>query len=91
MSTFLALGFVGNTTRGVRDCLLWALHYEKRHQMREAACEAIQRIGLSDQEIISTMQDMLVVEENVNVKRSAGYFFIFFLSRQQVFGGNKFS
>lgn len=60
---------MGSSKPEVRDCLLWALHYGKHPQLQEAACEAIQRIGLNDKEIIYTMQEMLVVEENHNVKR----------------------
>ena len=45
------------------------MRFSKERVLRQASCEAVGMIKFSDKEVINTMQDMLVVEENNTFKR----------------------
>ena len=67
-SMFLALGRINYQSDMVRNCLLWALHFERDASVRIEACNAISKLNFQDDEIVKVLQDMIVVEQNETVK-----------------------
>ncbi len=64
-----AIGLVAKPTEIVQEVLLWCLRYEREAAIRAEACRAISNLELNSDEIISILQDRIVVEEDPMVKR----------------------
>eukprot|EP00794_Sanderia_malayensis_P005463 gene5463-6146_t len=63
-----AIGLVAQPTDITKDVLLWCLRYEKEAAIRAEACHAIANLKLNSDEIITILQDRIVVEEDEMVK-----------------------
>eukprot|EP00111_Clytia_hemisphaerica_P024196 TCONS_00071306-protein len=65
LNAIKTLGVIGEKNNlMIREILLWCIRFEKDRMLRQASCQAIGKIKYSDKEVINTMQDMLVVEDN---------------------------
>ena len=49
--------------------LLWALRFEKLAAVRAEACRAIATLRLGEERVVSTLKDLLTVEEDPLVLR----------------------
>ena len=53
----------------VTQVLIWAMRYEKVPAVRAEACNAVGKLKIKDERILSVLQDRLVVETDDLVKR----------------------
>ena len=60
-----ALNKIGEMTPAIRQCILWALQYEKEEAVRVEACQCVVQHMIHEQDIVQILQD------HVNTERSA--------------------
>lgn len=64
-----AIGQVGYIDDAVRRCLLWALRFEPEAGVRAEACRAIIQLRLCDKEVLDTLQNHTLVEQDELVRQ----------------------
>ena len=65
---FAALASIGVVNEKLHEMLLWAIRYEKVAAVRAEACSAVATLGITDSQLVSVLQDRIVVETDEFVK-----------------------
>ncbi|KAK7109002.1 hypothetical protein V1264_013121 [Littorina saxatilis] len=63
-----ALGRTGVVTESIKECLLWAMRYEEKAGVRAEACHSLMALDIMDDDVISILQERLLVETSQLVR-----------------------
>lgn len=77
--TFSAIGKIGEVNNKIKECLLWALRYEAKAGVRAEACHSLIALNIGDDDVISILQERLLVESDHIVREYEPQFLSFFV------------